>query len=163
MSLTILVTTGIQATIRDIVSRVLLTHGISESDVAWDIAADIITAMKQSATMEPSTTDSVKAALAASFGKVDETIRVQEVLNDLERSLRRGEMSSGAWQDLAKWLINRTKEGQPYSTWVKWYMSDPFNAKNSWRLSPADIRASYPQAFASKTSEIKVFHANEEE
>jgi hypothetical protein len=67
---------------------------------------------------------------------------VEELLNTLERGLRRNINRTLEWQLLAKWII---KQGN-LQNWIDWYMSDPFQAKNSWRLTPSQIRASYPQA-----------------
>ena len=72
--------------------------------------------------------------------------KVEEVLNALERLLRRNIQRSGAWQDLAKWMLKR-KESEPYKKWAEWYMGDPFQAKTSWRLTPDQVRACWPQAF----------------
>ena len=72
--------------------------------------------------------------------------KVEEVLNALERLLRRNIQRSGAWQDLAKWMLKRN-ESEPYKKWAEWYMGDPFQAKTSWRLTPDQVRACWPQAF----------------
>jgi len=72
--------------------------------------------------------------------------KVEEVLNALERLLRRNIQRSGQWQDLAKWMLKRN-ESEPYKKWAEWYMGDPFQAKTSWRLTPDQVRACWPQAF----------------
>ena len=71
---------------------------------------------------------------------------IEELLDDLERLLRRNIQRSGAWQDLAKWMLKRN-ESEPYKKWAEWYMGDPFQAKTSWRLTPDQVRACWPQAF----------------
>jgi len=72
--------------------------------------------------------------------------KVEEVLNALERLLHRNIQRSGQWQDLAKWMLKRN-ESEPYKKWAEWYMGDPFQAKTSWRLTPDQVRACWPQAF----------------
>ena len=71
---------------------------------------------------------------------------IEEILNDLERLLHRNIQRSGQWQDLAKWMLKRN-ESEPYKKWAEWYMGDPFQAKTSWRLTPDQVRACWPQAF----------------
>ena len=73
--------------------------------------------------------------------------KVEEVLNALERLLHRNIQRSGQWQDLARWMLKR-KESEPYQRWADWYMADAFQAKTSWRLTPDQVRACWPQAFA---------------
>lgn len=73
--------------------------------------------------------------------------KVEEILNDLERLLKRNIQRTGAWQDLARWMLKR-RDTESHTTWAEHYMADPFNAKTSWRLTPAQVRASWPQAFA---------------
>jgi len=75
---------------------------------------------------------------------------VEWVLVQLEKGLHRNIPRSGTWQDLGKWILRRD---EPLAEWVKWYMSDPFNAKTAWRLTPDQIRAAWPQAFTAKKSE----------
>jgi len=72
---------------------------------------------------------------------------VEGVLNALERLLHRNIQRSGQWQDLARWMLKR-KESEPYQKWAEWYMADAFQAKTSWRLTPDQVRACWPQAFA---------------
>jgi len=72
---------------------------------------------------------------------------VEGVLNALERLLHRNIQRSGQWQDLARWMLKRN-ESEPYKKWADWYMADAFQAKTSWRLTPDQVRACWPQAFA---------------
>jgi hypothetical protein len=71
--------------------------------------------------------------------------QVENTLVGLERGLKRNIPRHGVWQDLAKWMNKRPNE--PYQKWVSWYMKDNFNAKNAWRLTPEQIRNSWPGAF----------------
>jgi hypothetical protein len=84
------------------------------------------------------------AALAKAQGE-DE---VEEVLNELERGLRRKITRTNEWQILARWLITKAKEGEDYRTWILWYKSDEWRAaKEAWKLIPEQVRNSWPQAF----------------
>ena len=76
---------------------------------------------------------------------------IEKVLNALERLLHRNIQRSGQWQDLARWMLKR-KESEPYQRWAEWYMADAFQAKTSWRLTPDQVRACWPQAFAEPES-----------
>lgn len=77
---------------------------------------------------------------------------IENVLLDLERLLHRNIQRAGAWQDLAKWMLKRVDK-ENYTAWAQWYMADVFRSTNSWRLTPEQVRACWPQAFV-KAHEI---------
>lgn len=70
---------------------------------------------------------------------------IEETLLTLEKGLHRGIDRAGAWQDLAKWINKKTPGA--LKTWIDWYMSDLFRVNNAWRMTPAQVRAAWPQAF----------------
>jgi len=80
--------------------------------------------------------------------------QVENTLVGLERGLKRNIPRHGVWQDLAKWMNKRPNE--PYKKWVSWYMKDNFNAKNAWRLTPEQIRNSWPGAFVEEPINSKI-------
>ena len=67
---------------------------------------------------------------------------IEDVLNLLEKGLRRNIPRQPDWQSLAKWIIKQDN----LSEWITWYMSDEFRATTSWRLNPQQIKNSWPQA-----------------
>ena len=95
------------------------------SDIGWMIAAGM----------------SNEEIVNASKG-IDE---VEQTLQLLEKGLHRNIQRTPSWQELAKW-INRREE-QPLAVWLSWYSADSFRAGNAWRLTPEQVRNSWPQAF----------------
>jgi hypothetical protein len=68
--------------------------------------------------------------------------QIETTLNEFESGLRRNIQRTPQWQSFAKWAI---KQGN-HKAWIEWYMSEQFRASNSWRLTPEQIRNSWPQA-----------------
>jgi hypothetical protein len=69
--------------------------------------------------------------------------KVEACLCELERGLKRNIMRTPQWQDLAKWIL---KQPAPLSRWISWYMNDLFRQENAWRISPEQVRNSWPTA-----------------
>ena len=76
---------------------------------------------------------------------------IEDVLNLLEKGLRRNIPRQPDWQSLAKWIIKQDNVNE----WVSWYMNDEFRATNSWRLNPQQIRNSWPQAPKKYVPEVR--------
>jgi len=67
---------------------------------------------------------------------------MEDILDSLEVGLHRNIPRTGAWQDLAKWIM---RQGN-LEEWMDWYMSDDFRRINSWRITPEQVKNSWPQA-----------------
>lgn len=78
--------------------------------------------------------------------------QTEAVLDDLERGLHRNIERTTEWQLLAHWLVVKKNNGQDYHGWISWYMSDEWRAaKEAWKLTPQQIKNSWPQAFPHNT------------
>ena len=71
--------------------------------------------------------------------KIDE---IENTLISLEKALRRNIPRTPEWQSLSKWIMKQDN----FKEWSEWYMIDDFRANNSWRLTPQQIKNSWPQA-----------------
>lgn len=133
--------TTLQRELRTVFLEILTKYGIQENKA---LADELASAAKEWRYSKKG--DILGGALFfAQRAKERGEDKIEDVLCDLERLLCRKIDRTGQWQDLAKWMLKQ--ETKPYQQWAQHYMSDPFNAKTSWRMTPAQVRASWPQAF----------------
>ena len=135
----------LQRELKQVFFEILQKYNMEDREAASE---ELANAAKEFHYQQPKKGDLVDGMLYyAEQAKARGEDKVEEVLNALERLLRRNIQRSGQWQDLARWMLKR-KESEPYQRWADWYMADAFQAKTSWRLTPDQVRACWPQAFA---------------
>jgi len=134
----------LQRELKQVFFEILQKYNMEDREAASE---ELANAAKEFHYQQPKKGDLVDGMLYyAEQAKLRGENTIEELLDDLERLLRRNIQRSGAWQDLAKWMLKRN-ESEPYKKWAEWYMGDPFQAKTSWRLTPDQVRACWPQAF----------------
>jgi hypothetical protein len=88
---------------------------------------------------------------SAGWADEQQITEVEGMLTLLEKELTRNIPRINTWQIFARWLLKHGEED--VKRWCRWYMEDDFRRINSWRLTPEQVRNSWPQAFVEAEKE----------